>query len=63
MCTRRTCWNCRKITWAGCGQHVKQVMAGVPREQRCTCTAAELAAAKAARPSFFGRLFGREAAK
>lgn len=58
MCSRVRCWNCKKYTWSGCGQHVKQVMAGVPKDERCTCTAADLAAVKAARPSFFKRLFG-----
>ena len=37
MCRAVTCKKCGKTTWAGCGQHVDQVMAGVPRSQRCTC--------------------------
>src|SRR6476659_8319801 len=32
---------CGKVTWAGCGQHVDQVMAGVPRDQQCTCAPEE----------------------
>lgn len=35
MCRPITCKRCGKTTWAGCGQHVDQVMAGVPRENRC----------------------------
>ena len=35
MCRAVTCKKCGKTTWAGCGQHVKQVMAGVPAAQRC----------------------------
>lgn len=35
MCRRATCKTCRKTTWAGCGQHVDQVMAGVARADRC----------------------------
>ena len=35
MCRAVTCRKCGKTTWAGCGQHVKQVLAGVPASQRC----------------------------
>jgi hypothetical protein len=35
MCRAVTCKKCGKITWAGCGQHVSQVLAGVPAAQRC----------------------------
>ena len=35
MCRATTCRTCGKTTWAGCGQHVDQVMAGVPRANRC----------------------------
>ncbi len=35
MCRQVTCRKCGKPTWAGCGQHVDQVMAGVPQTQRC----------------------------
>lgn len=35
MCRPATCKTCAKTTWAGCGQHVDQVMAGVPRADRC----------------------------
>lgn len=24
-------------TWAGCGRHVEQALAGVPQDQRCKC--------------------------
>ena len=37
MCSPATCPRCGKVTWAGCGQHVDQVMAGVPADRRCTC--------------------------
>ncbi len=33
MCRPATCKTCGKTTWAGCGQHVVQVM--VPRADRC----------------------------
>jgi len=35
MCRAATCRTCGKTTWAGCGQHVDQVMRGVPRADRC----------------------------
>jgi predicted nucleic-acid-binding Zn-ribbon protein len=57
MCRQATCKNCGKTTWAGCGQHVDQVMKGVPKDQRCKCTAAEKAAAKK-QGGFFSKLFG-----
>ena len=37
MCSRVTCSKCGKATYAGCGAHVEQVLAGVPKDQRCTC--------------------------
>jgi hypothetical protein len=56
MCHQTTCRICKKATWAGCGQHREQVLRGVPKSQRCSCTAAEKEAARKA--TFFGRLFG-----
>ncbi|WP_199286864.1 hypothetical protein [Nocardioides houyundeii] len=35
MCRAVGCKTCGKITWAGCGQHVDQVLARVPRQDRC----------------------------
>lgn len=35
MCRAATCKTCCNTTWAGCGQHVDQVMAAVPRADRC----------------------------
>ena len=35
MCRAVTCKHCQKMSWAGCGMHVEQVLAGVPRSQRC----------------------------
>ncbi|MEV7216943.1 hypothetical protein AB0O31_28110 [Kitasatospora cineracea] len=48
MCRRVTCKSCGKPTFAGCGMHVDQVLAGVPKAQRCSC-AADAKAAKAAK--------------
>lgn len=38
MCRRVECRTCGKPTYAGCGQHVEQVLGGVPKSQRCHCT-------------------------
>ena len=35
MCRAVTCKKCGKTTWAGCGQHVDQVMSRVPRADQC----------------------------
>ncbi|WP_164519610.1 hypothetical protein [Nocardioides ferulae] len=35
MCRPTTCRTCGKTSWAGCGMHVQQIMAGVPKAQRC----------------------------
>jgi hypothetical protein len=56
MCRAVTCKTCGKTTWAGCGQHVNQVMAGVPASNRCP------GHPKAERPAgggFWSRLTGR----
>lgn len=53
MCSAVTCRTCGKTTWAGCGQHVDQVMRRVPASQRCP------GHPKAERTGFLARLFGR----
>jgi len=53
MCSPATCRRCGKTTWAGCGQHVDQVMARVPAGDRCPGHRSE------ARPSLMSRLLGR----
>jgi hypothetical protein len=35
MCRAVKCRRCGKTTWAGCGQHVQQVLKGIPASQRC----------------------------
>ena len=35
MCRRVTCKTCGKATYSGCGQHVNEVLAGVPASARC----------------------------
>jgi hypothetical protein len=53
MCSAVTCNKCGKTTWAGCGQHVDQVMRAVPANRRCQGHENE------PRSGFFARLFGR----
>jgi hypothetical protein len=35
MCRRVTCDTCGKPTYAGCGEHIEQVLGDVPVDQRC----------------------------
>lgn len=35
MCQKVTCEICGKPTWAGCGEHIEQALAGVPISARC----------------------------
>ena len=56
MCRATTCRTCGKTTWAGCGQHVDQVMRGVPAAQRCPGHDNETSAAG---PGVLARLFSR----
>jgi hypothetical protein len=57
MCRRITCRVCDQPTWAGCGAHAEQVLADVPRDERCSCSPADRAAARGG--SLWARLFGR----
>ena len=55
MCRPATCKTCGKTTWAGCGQHVDQVMRSVPTAQRCPGHVK----AETSGGGFLGRLLGR----
>ena len=55
MCRAVACKSCGKTTWAGCGQHVDQVLAGVPRSERCPGHARD----DGRSGSWLSRLFGR----
>lgn len=35
MCRRITCDICEKPTYAGCGEHIEQVLGDVPVADRC----------------------------
>ncbi len=53
MCRRVACRTCGQPTWTGCGRHVDQVMAGVPKGQRCP------GHPKEPHTGLLGKLFGR----
>ncbi len=55
MCRAVKCRTCGKTTWAGCGQHVDQVMRGVPTAQRCPGHSSE----ESEGGSLLSRLLGR----
>ncbi|MFE6051928.1 hypothetical protein ACFQ6N_14305 [Kitasatospora sp. NPDC056446] len=54
MCRRIVCRSCGKPGHAGCGMHVEQVLAGVAKSDRCSCSAKERTGG-----GWLGRLFGR----
>jgi hypothetical protein len=37
MCERVVCRLCGRPTWSGCGAHVEEVLADVPKADRCHC--------------------------
>lgn len=55
MCRSVTCKTCGRTTWAGCGQHVGQVMREVPAAQRCPGHHAQ----RSAGGGILARLFSR----
>lgn len=57
MCRATKCRKCQKTTWAGCGQHVEQVMAHVPRNERCSYDS-NVQKGPSEEGGFFARLFG-----
>jgi len=62
MCKRAQCSSCGKPTFTGCGAHIEQVLADVPKAERCKCK--DEAAVGAARsmpdvPSWLKNFFGK----
>lgn len=55
MCRSVTCKTCGLASWTGCGQHVEQVMAGVPETKRCQGHPTQARAAGGLRSRLFGR--------
>ncbi len=37
MCTAVLCQRCGKTTWAGCGDHIEEALAGIPTGDLCDC--------------------------
>ena len=37
MCVPAICRGCGKASYSGCGQHVEEVLVGVPADRRCAC--------------------------
>jgi hypothetical protein len=60
MCRTATCQKCGKATWAGCGNHIDQVMRNVPQSRRCTCAAGRQPGAGF---GWIKKLFGRRGAR
>jgi len=58
MCRRVSCADCGKPTFSGCGMHVEQVLADVPRQDRCTCAEERKKKKDVASPSMLRRLLG-----
>jgi len=54
MCQRVVCAGCGGATYRGCGNHVEQVLAGVPQAERCSCAVGQGTERRGLR-----RLFGR----
>ena len=59
MCRPVNCNICGKTTWAGCGQHVDQVMARVPNSDRCAGHDNDAPKSASSSASVLSRLFGR----
>ncbi|MDA8312913.1 MAG: hypothetical protein M0Z46_20320 [Actinomycetota bacterium] len=55
MCRAVTCRKCGQPSWRGCGAHVEQVLAHVPKSQRCQC---KEAAAASTRVGWMRRIVG-----
>ena len=60
MCRAVRCKTCAKTTWAGCGQHINQVKAGVPEGEWCPGGHSEAEKIASTRSGgFFGKLLER----
>ena len=58
MCRPVQCRSCGKTTWAGCGNHVQDVMRNVAKPDRCSCDR-NAPKPKAEGSSWLAKLFGR----
>ncbi|GAB2899640.1 hypothetical protein [Neomicrococcus lactis] len=57
MCRAVSCKKCGKTTWAGCGQHVDDVMRHIPKSDRCP--GHDNDPKEPSQGGFFSKLFGR----
>jgi len=57
MCSQTTCRKCGKATWSGCGNHIEEALAGIPKSQRCQGHQNDPVEPKG--PGFFSKLFGK----
>ncbi|CAB4588452.1 unannotated protein [freshwater metagenome] len=55
MCRQVKCRKCGKPTWAGCGQHIEQALAGISKANRCQGHQND-----PKEPGLFSRLFGKK---
>ncbi len=55
MCSKVTCRKCAKASWSGCGEHVDQVMRGIPKADRCQGHAND-----PKEPGIFSKLFRKK---
>lgn len=37
MCSKVICSGCGKFTWSGCGEHIDFALAGLNKDQICSC--------------------------
>lgn len=58
MCRAVKCRSCGKSTWAGCGNHVQEVMRNIPKSDRCTCDR-NAPKPKPENAGWLAKLFGR----
>ena len=58
MCYAVSCKQCGKTTWAGCGQHVDSVKAGVPTDQWCGGHASSESTQSSEGRGLLSRIFG-----
>ncbi|WP_165788249.1 hypothetical protein [Arthrobacter glacialis] len=58
MCRATSCKTCAKTTWAGCGNHVEDVMRHIPAAARCNCD--RTAPREPASGGWFSRLFAKK---
>lgn len=60
MCRAVKCRSCNKTTWAGCGNHVDDVMRHIPKAERCSCDLNAPKAPKEAKQNagWFSKIFG-----